>query len=87
MDVDMPKISDAVCNQKDAKNSNTSMEQEKQRSHDGYTRSVDGATDTDILKMLGMIPENESEDAQSAKNSAESLSDNDTEDEDSDAED
>eukprot|EP00973_Karenia_brevis_P022403 3084326-Karenia_brevis.AAC.1 len=37
--------------------------------------------------MLGVTPETESEDAQSVKNSAEPLSDNDTEDEDSDAED
>eukprot|EP00973_Karenia_brevis_P049651 6891956-Karenia_brevis.AAC.1 len=37
--------------------------------------------------MLGVIPETESEDAQSVRNSAESLSNNDAEDEDSDAED
>eukprot|EP00973_Karenia_brevis_P075876 10541249-Karenia_brevis.AAC.1 len=40
-----------------------------------------------MLRILGMIPARESEDEQSAKHSTESLSDNDTEDEDSDVED
>eukprot|EP00973_Karenia_brevis_P065235 9059590-Karenia_brevis.AAC.1 len=61
----MPNISNAVVNEEHANDLTTSKEQEKQRQHDRYTHSVDCATDTDILKMLGMLLDSESEDAQS----------------------